>query len=100
MKPKRVKETERKREALKVSCLPLQGFCFNFSWNSVVLFRLHLLPAAVAFVCICCDIVQYQLGYTLILTSVNRNKTVWDRNKENVKREWARRCPSQVAQAS
>lgn len=30
VKPKRAKETERKREALTVSCLPLQAFCFNF----------------------------------------------------------------------
>lgn len=67
MRTKRAKETEGKRESLQVCCLPLQAFCFYFSWNCVVLFHLHLTPAAVAFACICCDTV-YQLDYTLILT--------------------------------
>lgn len=91
-------ESGRNREERMASCLPRQAFCFNFGWNSVVLFHLHSLPAAVAFVCICFDTV-YQLGTTLIWTRLSyglmwlRGRTVREREGKERASHWARWLP-------
>lgn len=71
MQPKREKEKEKGLKSFKYPLYPNK----TFSWNSDVLFHFHLLPAAVAFVCICCD-TEYQLSYTLILTAKLRAHSV------------------------
>ena len=97
MSNRETRESERKQKeafkSFKDPVYPYKAFAFNVSWNTVVLFHLHLLPAAVAVACICCDTV-YQLGYTPSSTWLQwGGKTVWDRKRER-ERESRRVRPS------